>query len=286
MGLLDSFLGGGNDTAKTESAPWEKLQPYLTGDGGVYDSAQTLFNQGPQSFFDGQTYAGFDPLQTQAQNTSINYARSGLNGMMNPTMDSYKNVVSGNLMNAESNPYLQNNIKFMADQVKENAMTGAWSANDDAAVMSGNTGSSKYQLGRERVMNDVNETIAKNTNNMSMQGYNSGLNAMMNGMQMAPQMAQYGMAPNNIMNSIGGDRQAMNQAGINEDMARHDFDYNAGWDHLNNFNTQLQGNYMGSGTTGTQPVSSDSPLGGILGLASTGMGIYSGGVTSGLWGGE
>ena len=43
---------------------------------------------------------------------------------------------------------------------------------------------------------------------------------------------------------------------------------------------------MGSGTKVKQPVSSDSPLGGILGLASTGMGIYSGVVTSGLWGGE
>jgi len=284
MGLLGSILGGGGDTQETTTAPWKELQPYLTGDNGVFESAQGLYDQGPNTFYEGQTYAGFDPLQTQAQEGNLNYAQSGLNGMMNPTIDSYKNAVSGGLMRADSNPYLADNIKFMSDQVKENAMTGAWSANNDAAVMSGNMGSSKAQQGRERIMGDVNDTIARNANNMSMQGYNTGLNAMMNGMQMAPQMANYGMTPNNIMNSVGADRQSMNQLGINEDMARHDYDYNSGWDHLNNFNTSLQGNYMGSGNTSTAPVTESNPLGGILGLASTGMGIYTGGLDAGLWG--
>lgn len=306
-------MSKGGGTTETTNEPWAELQPYLIGDGpneagyyvgdrlvstdpnyqpsggrlsraakwrdasegttGLFPQAQAIYDQGPHTFFPGQTYAGFDPLQTQSQNLAIDYANSGLNGLLPATMDSYKNVVSGGLMSPDSNPYLRDNISTMADIVKENAMTGAWSANDDRAVSTGNIGSSKYFQNQQGIMKDVNEVIARNTNDMLTKNYNTGLNAMMSGFGMAPQMGNFGMSGSNLLNTIGKERQAMEQMGINEAKARHDFEYEAPWLHLNNYMSPLTGNYMGAGGTTTQPVTGSNPIAGALGGLTAGAGL-------------
>lgn len=272
MGLLDIF-GGGNDTQTTTQTPWEPLQPYLSGEGGIFSEAQRLYQQGPQTYYPGQTYAGFDPLQQQSQELGIDYAQSGLGGILDPTMSSFRNVVSGGLMSPDSNPYLQANIQSMADQVKENMALSGISQNEDAAQTTGQYGSSRHGLADYLTRKSANETIARNTSDMLMGGYNTGLNAMMQGMGMAPQMGNLGMAPSNLLNTIGRERQGMTQQGITEDVNRFNFNQMAPWQNLQNYASSLQGNYMGSGGATTSPVTGSNPFGGILGGLGAGAGV-------------
>lgn len=270
MGLLDIF-GGGNDTQTTTQAPWAPLQPYLT--GGIFPEAQRLFEQGPSEYYPGQTYAGFDPLQEQSQQMGVDYAQSGLGGILDPTMSSFQNAVSGGLMSPDSNPYMQQSIQSMADKVKENMALSGISQNEDSAQSAGQYGSSRHGLADYLTRKNANEVIARNTNDMLMGGYNTGLNAMMNSMQMAPQMGQLGMAPSNLLNRIGGERQGMNQMGITEDVNRFNFQQNAPWENLGRYAGALQGNYLGSGAETTSPVTGGSPLSGLLGGATAGAGV-------------
>ena len=278
MGFLsDLFGGGGNETqtTTTNTSPWSGLQPYLTGTSGqpgLFQGAANQFNAGPQSYFPGQTYAGFDPMQQQSQQMGIDYANSGLNGMLPATMGSYNNVVSGGLMNPDSNPYMRANITSMADQVKQN-MAGGYNANADAAQNAGQFGSSRHAITDSLTNRSINDIIGRNTNEMLMGGYNSGLNAMMGGLGMSGQMAQLGMAPSNLLSTIGGERQGMAQNGINDQFNAYNFNQQAPWQNLQNYAGILGGGFMGSGGSGTStvPVTGGNPLLGALGGAASGM---------------
>lgn len=272
MGFLsDLFGGGGGDTQTTTTQPWAGLQPYLNGADGIMPAAQQLYQGGPQQYYGGNTFAGFDPLQDQSQKMGINYAQSGLNGMLDPTMASYKNVVSGGLMSPDSNPYMQQNINAMASSVKDNMALSGISGNEDAAQFSGQYGSARHGLADYLTRKNANEVIGRNTNEMLMGGYNSGLNAMMGGLSMAPQMGELGMAPSNLMNTIGRERQGMAQSGITDNFNRYMFNQQSPWQNLQNYAGVLGGNFMGSGGSTTSPVTGGSPLGSALGGGLSGF---------------
>lgn len=284
MGLFDSLFGGGNKTQTTTQTPWAPLQPYLSGEGGIFSEAQRLYQQGPQQYYPGQTYAGFDPLQQQSQQLGIDYATSGLGGLLDPTMASLQNVVSGGLMSPDSNPYLAQNIQNMADVVRENMALSGISQNEDVAQTTGQYGSSRHGLADYLTRKSANEAIARNTADMLMGGYNTGLNAMMQGIGLTPQISQLGMAPSNLLSTIGGERQGMTQQGITEDVNRFNFNQMAPWQNLQNYAGSLQGNYMGSGGTTTSPVTGSNPFGGILGGLGAGAGVMQAlGSTNPMW---
>lgn len=277
-------MSKGSDTQTTTQTPWSGLQPYLTGTGGLFPEAQRLYEQGPSQFFPGQTYAGFDPLQQQSQQMGVDYATSGLGGLLAPTMQSFQNVVSGGLMSPESNPYLQQNIQNMASQVRENLALSGIPQNAAGAQAAGQYGSSRHGLADYLTRKNANEIIARNTNDMLMGGYNTGLNAMMQGFGQAPQMANLGMAPSNLLNQIGAERQGLAQRGIDEAMQRYMYNQESPWQNLQRYQGILGGGYMGSGGSTTSPVTGGSPLMSALGGAGTGAGIASAlGVAAGPW---
>lgn len=59
-------------TQKTTTSPWKPQQPYLK-EG--FQGAQDLYHQGPMSYYPGQTYADFNPIQGDAFGAAVN--RSG-----------------------------------------------------------------------------------------------------------------------------------------------------------------------------------------------------------------
>lgn len=65
-------------TQTIDNAPWIGQQPYLR---DLFQRSQDWLNTGGPQFFPGQTYAGFDPLQNQAQQQALSYA-SGLSPLL------------------------------------------------------------------------------------------------------------------------------------------------------------------------------------------------------------
>jgi len=63
-------MGGGQpQVVTTNTAPWKGQQKYLL---KGFDMAEKMFNQVPD-YYPGETVAGFDPLQTMAQEGAANY---------------------------------------------------------------------------------------------------------------------------------------------------------------------------------------------------------------------
>lgn len=61
-------------TQTTTNEPWAPQQPHLQ---NIFGAAQNLYNQGPHQFFPGQTYADFNPWQTQALSGIASRAMQG-----------------------------------------------------------------------------------------------------------------------------------------------------------------------------------------------------------------
>jgi hypothetical protein len=60
----------GASTVRTTEGPWETQRPFL---GTGFGRAEQLYQAGPAPYFPGETVAGFDPAQQQAQARTLGY---------------------------------------------------------------------------------------------------------------------------------------------------------------------------------------------------------------------
>jgi len=287
MGLLSGLFGGGNDTQQTETSPWEGLQPYLTGqDGqgnntgsGLLPEAQRLYDQGGFNYYGGDTYAGFDPLQTQGQNNALNFAQGGMQQTADSALGANQLMTSGDLLYADSNPYLQQNITDANNLIGRDFRENVMPAIGNQAVSTGQYGSSRQGIAEGIAGRGVGEAIQRNTNSMMNNAYNTGLNMMSTGVGQSRDAMAGGLVPSQIQQDIGAQRQGQTQRGITDDVNRYNYNQQADWDNLARYQQTLGGNYMGSGGTSTVPVTGSNPLLGGLGGAATAAAV-----TSNPWG--
>ena len=60
----------GGSTVRTTEGPWDVQRPFL---GTGFGRAEQLYKAGPAPYFPGETVAGFDPAQQQAQARTLGY---------------------------------------------------------------------------------------------------------------------------------------------------------------------------------------------------------------------
>ena len=60
----------GGSTVRTTEGPWETQRPFL---GQGFGRAEQLYKAGPAPYYGGETVAGFDPAQQQAQAQTLGY---------------------------------------------------------------------------------------------------------------------------------------------------------------------------------------------------------------------
>jgi hypothetical protein len=305
-----SLFGGGSDTVETKTAPWEELQPYLTGTPGVeagaatpggyvteidpftgqevqvyqpgtpateaipgtpglFPEAQSLYEEGQQSYYPGQTYADFTQAQQQGQTGALNFAQGAMQDTANSALGANRLMTSGDLLYANSNPYLQQNISdansLIARDFNENIVPGI----SRAAQGAGQYGSSREGIAQGIAGRGAAEAMTRNTNQMMNQAYGTGLNAMATGVGQTQGALAAGLSPYQAMQDVGGIQQQQSQLGVNDAVNAYNFNQQAPWNNLQNYMSALTGNYLGSGGTATQPVTGGSPIMAGLGGAAT-----------------
>ena len=270
---------GGSYQTTTDPFTGEDIQTWIPGTAGteaspgipgLLPSLAEQFAAGPQSYYPGQTYADFTNPQILGQQGALDFAQGGMQQTANSTMDANRLMTSGDLLYANSNPYLQQNIsdansliaRDFNEQIMPQLRGGAQSA--------GQYDSSKYGVAMGQAAGRAADAMARNTNQMYNNAYNTGLNAMATGVGQSPTALKAGMSPYQLMQDIGGVQQQQSQLGINDAVNAYNFNQQAPWDNLGNYANILSGNYMGSGGTSTVPVTGSNPLMGALGGAATG----------------
>ncbi len=170
--------GGGSQTQTTKSEPWSGQQPYLT---KGFSEAEKLYNQGPQSFFPGQTYTDMDPARQSALqgtigeagnsnnvvNAATGYAQNTLGGQSDNPYAALLGSGASGMMDTASGQYLNNN-PFLDDIYGSAAdkATDEWSTTIMPGIAaqfggSGGAGSTMHSELATRAGGELSDTLGQ-----------------------------------------------------------------------------------------------------------------------------
>ena len=245
----------------TQTAPPSFSQPFLQ--YGM-EEAGRLYEQGGPQFYQGQTYAGFDPLQTEAMEAQVARARAGspLTGQAQATLGSFLGSTGpeGQYVPPAQSGLLTGAINRALDPVQARVQS--------QLAQRGRLGSGAAADVTARALGDVAADVAYR-DFARQQGL--GLQAA----QMAPQMAAADYADIGILGQVGAQRQAMGQKGIEEAMQRYSFEQTSPYENLARYQNLIAGFPMGEQTTTVtpyyQPSKGQQFLGGYTAAAGAGI---------------
>ena len=280
--------GGGTTVSTTEVSPWEAQREYL--ERGFAD-ARSLYGAGAPKYYSAPTVASFNPTETAAQRGTIGYttgprvaaqqaaAENALIGSLggqtgfDPTQTS--DLLAGNVRTGAGTPYA----------AMEDALTTGVIDNLTGRILPGvREASVRYQPGgstrtdletNKAITNAVQAGLIKPMAEMYGNAYNQAQGMRMPAAQMGVQQRQFGQqayptimsAPINMYDSLGAvgeQRRAMSQRGIDQDMARYQYESNASQNALRNYMAMVTGDY-GSTTTATTPGARDNTAANLIG---------------------
>jgi len=295
--------GGGGSTQHTTQTiqnadPWAGQQPYLR---DVFQQAQQLYYGTPPSYYPGTTVAPFTGAERQAQQWALDYARNGLPAAINEAMAANSLLMDPMLIDIANNPYVQAmNEASVQDYIQAAQQSlGDISAEfmrkwlpalDSGAVASGQYGGSRQGVAQglavgdaARYYRDWTESGLADLGNLlattNLGAYGQGLEAMGRATMTAPSLIQSSLLPMQVVSSVGAQRRDMNQALIDDAIARWNYTQGLPTQRLADYASLIAGQYGGqssSTTTGTVPgQSSQASTGGQLaGAALTGLSTY------------
>ena len=269
--------GGGDQQVETTAVPWKGSQPYLK---EIMSSSGDLYGQG-LNYYPGQTFAGRDPLQDQAQNLSLNYAMNSMPGQIYDAQRAQSFAL--NSPDVANNPYVQNMMQsnqFMANRnLSENLLPQIQSG----AVASGQMGGSRQGIAQGLAMRGTQEALANANAQTMMDAYGKGLGAQQGALALAPQTMGMGLQPMDVMGKVGAYNQGIDTQALDADMTRWNANQDLPWDALNRYASVVGGNTQW-GTNQTADGGGSSPLagalgGGLLGASAASMPFFSAGGT-------
>lgn len=234
------------------SRPWQ--QEYYK---RMLAQAENLYNKGIPNYYKGPTVAGFTPAQMESMNLTSNYVTGGAQDMMNNQNQIYQQMMSGQVNTGAGSPYAN-----MADAYRRQAVGQAQDAmaelrTGQVAYQPG--GSSRAELLNERVMEDTNQGISDNLASMYGNAYDQAQQKQVSA------LGQYGSIMNmplemskQLYNRVGLPQQTLNQALMDDQKKRYDYNAMMPYNNLAQFQSFISGNYggqnMGTSTSTATPL--------------------------------
>ena len=277
--------GGGVQVSTSTTEPWEQQIPYLT---GGFEAAKEIYNRGAPAYYPGETLAGFDPAQKQAQEAQLGYiygpraagmqsgAEEALMRNLGGTASGFtggqmSDLLAGNVRTGEGTPY-QAMASALTSDVIGNLQKNILPGIRQQQVMYQPGGSSRASLQQNKAVTDaVQSGLTKPLAQMYTDAYKQAQGMRLPAAQQVIGQQQFGlqqypstmMAPIGLFGqaaNIGAQRRAMTQAAIDRDMARYEYEANAPQNALRNYMAMVTGDY-GSSTTQTTPYQGQDMLG-------------------------
>ena len=256
-----------------------------------FDRAENLYNQGPLQFFPGQTFVGFSPQTEQALSLAENRALTG-SPLTGASQQQLQQTLGGDYL--RSNPafnYLESTARgdFLGgspafDRYKRE-ITDAVNAQFGASGRTGggyHTGALAQGLGDAAAGLYAQERANQlSASSMLSKAFGDERARQMQGLAFAPSVAQQDYTDIAQLANVGAQREALDQARLEDQIQRHNFGQEAPYDQLGRYFGFVGGNYGGQ-TTGTQPVYRNQGVSGLGGaLLGAGLGSQLGFGTGG-----
>lgn len=215
-------------TSTTYTEPSTFQKPYLS---YGFSEAKKLYGK-PIQYYPGQTIAGFSPEQLQAQALATQRALAGSPEIAAGSQE-LRGILSGKYLTPESNPYLS----YYVQRAYETALPEL----DTTAIQAGRYGSGAWGQAKGRTMADI-------ASNIYGGAYQQERQAMLQALGLAPAYSEAAWGDISRLAEVGAEKQEMEQALINEQIARHEFEQMEPWERLANYLNMISGE-MGGVTT-------------------------------------
>tara|TARA_Y100000592_G_scaffold99470_1_gene175639 strand:+ start:441 stop:1256 length:816 start_codon:yes stop_codon:yes gene_type:complete len=243
-----------NVTTTTANEPSEFIRPFLT---QAIDYSQDLFESDLPNFFPNATYTGFAPETETALDLATARATAG-SPLLNLSQVEANKILSGDYLSPTSNPFTQNLFNQMAGDVTSQVQSQFSRA--------GRLGSAANQEVLTRQLGEL-------ANQVYSDQFNRERDNMVNVMNTAPTLAQADYQDIERLASVGAEKEALEQAKLQDAIARFDFEQSKPFIKLNEYLGALGAN-VPTTTVETSPVFRDR-AGGLLGGAGAGINIAS-----------
>lgn len=274
--VMDSGGGGsapsGQTTTVQKADPWSGQQPFLsTG----FQQVQDLYNTGGPQYYPGQTYA----QPTDAQNTALtNQADLGNSGspISGASQGAALNILDPNFL--QSNPGNAGYQQLGNGQATQDAINSAVSKATPGLL---DTFTQGNRLNSPGAAYAVSQGITSAAAPYVLQGQQTAAQGLSQNYQGAAQLQNQAnlIAPqtqampytdmSNAYNA-GATMQSQNQAGINDQMTRYNYNQTLPYNMSDWYNAGVGGSYGGTQTL-TSPYFSQ-PTGGLMGALTGAVG--------------
>ena len=272
--------GGGapkNTTTTQKTEPWSGQQPFLR---EIFSQAQNMFQNDRPNYFPGQTIAG-QTADTRAGQQAFRDAAGGLTDLNNSAQQAAQfNLTEGR--DVANNPYLQSAIQA-AIRPAQQAFTdsgGALSNIRSAAMSAGSFGGSRQGIAEGLAAGRFGQSILDTSAGMSNAAFQNGQQQATATLGLMPSLGQAAQLPGQMLSQVGAQNESFNQALINENINKWNFNENRDRQALADYLQMVQGNFGGTSTaTGPgafQPSRTQTMLGGAASGAALGSAIMPG----------
>ncbi len=259
-------------TSTTTVAPFEGQKPYLE---TLFKEAENQYKASGPTYFPDQTFAPLDPLQKQAQSQLLTASAGPIQTLVNKGAAA-NSFLQGPVLSPENNPALQQHAQYAVAPIYDNLVHRTLPAVRNEATANSGYGGSRQGIAEGLAISSANREAGSTTANIYNQAYQNGLNAMVQGQQLLPTIAQAQTLPAAITEAVGGQERALYQASIDEAIERHNFEQSIDQAKLAQFGNLIRGNYGGTTTQiagGAQ--GSSSAFSQVLGAGALGLGLFS-----------
>ena len=256
-----------NLSTSSVSNPWGEQIPYLK---QIFSEAKDIYET-PKEYYPHQTYVSPSASTLEGLDAQYNRASQG-SELFNTAKDQNLATIGGDYLN--SNPYLDGAIQNANEGLINSFNNSVIPQLQSSFSGAGRYGSGLHQQAESDASKNLLDQMGKNATNMSYGNYSDERNRMSNAVANAPQfaMADY----NDIANllDVGQQREVIQQQGVDDSLARYDFEQNERTNSLADYLGFIDGNYGGTTTTtGRNPnykSRSSALIGGLMGGAGMG----------------
>ncbi|MHB0978401.1 MAG: hypothetical protein ACYC1K_03330 [Minisyncoccota bacterium] len=256
--------GGAPATQTTQ--PWDVQQPYLN---EIFDEARANYYSSNPQYYPWETLAPQSADTLTGQSNFSNYAAGDAAELGRADTRAVTDILQGKYLTAESNPYLSSftnaALRPLTQQFTESVLPNIRSD----AMTTGGFGGSRQGIAEGLASDRFGRAIGETTSNIYNNAYNQGMQQFSRAIDQAPGAIAAGSLPAMMQMQSGELVDQRNQALINADIERWNFEQQLPENKLRDYLAMIQGNYGGT-TTATSEVGGGNAGVGAVGGALAG----------------
>ena len=272
--LAGGLLSGSGDPA-TQISGFKALPKNVKLDlRDAIDKSQADFDQGPQQFFGGQTFADLTPDQLAGLQSQLGFSQNQLPQQLAGINQSFGNALNaGSLFN---DPSVQAGLGTIENRANQNFSENILPQLRQQATGTGNQFSSKAEQSERLAGRDLQQVISDAQSGFLGNQLGSARGLQGQALGQSPNISQLGLLPGSTQFNVGTALQNQNQLGIAEDVNRFNFGQQADDANLNELIARMTGIANTGGGAGFQstPTGGTNPFAGALGGAAIGNSLF------------